>query len=49
MHVQGRLQRYRNHWHCLQVKNMEGFTALHWLALRGMDEDDDVEVRLESL
>lgn len=31
------------------VKNMEGFTALHWLALRGMDEDDDVEVVVRSL
>lgn len=26
-----------------QVKNMEGYTALHWLALRSMDEDSDVE------
>eukprot|EP00435_Cladocopium_sp_Y103_P019824 s153_g4.t2 len=25
------------------VKNMEGFSALHWLALRSMDEDQDVE------
>ena len=24
---------------------MEGFSALHWLALRGMDEDQDVEAR----
>ena len=23
---------------------MEGFSALHWLALRSMDEDQDVEV-----
>ena len=26
-----------------QVKNMEGYTALHWLAQRGMDDDSDVE------
>jgi len=25
------------------VKNMEGFSALHWLALRSMDEDSHVE------
>jgi len=25
------------------VKNMEGYTALHWLAQRGMDDDSDVE------
>ena len=29
------------HW---KVKNMEGFSALHWLALRSMDEDSHVEV-----
>lgn len=31
------------------VKNMEGFTALHWLALRSMDEDSDVEEVVRSL
>ena len=25
---------------------MEGFSALHWLALRSMDEDQDVEARI---
>jgi hypothetical protein len=29
-----------------EVKNMEGFSALHWLALRSMDEDQDVEARI---
>lgn len=31
------------------VKNMEGYTALHWLALRSMDEDSDVEEVVRSL